>query len=205
VVTALDDVSVSIDRGELVGIAGPSGSGKSTLLHLLAALDTPTAGRVEVDGTNTSTLGEKARSRLRRERIGIVFQRFHLLPALPARGNVALPLVERGMGKTERRARAEELLEQVGLGDRLTHRPAELSGGEQQRVAVARALAGEPDLLIADEPTGELDSVAGETVLELLEELATERAVVVASHDQAVLDRVDRTIRLRDGAVVTDA
>jgi putative ABC transport system ATP-binding protein len=204
-VTALDGVSVSIERGEFVGIAGPSGSGKSTLLHLLAALDTPTRGRIEVDGTNTAKLGEKARSTLRRETIGIVFQRFHLLPALTARANVALPMVERGIGKSARRNRAEELLEKVGLGDRITHRPAELSGGEQQRVAVARALAGEPELLVADEPTGELDSVAGETVLELLEELATERAVIVASHDQAVLDRVDRTIRLRDGAVVNDA
>lgn len=205
IVTALDDVSAAINRGELVGIAGPSGSGKSTLLHLLAALDTPTTGRVEIGGTNTAELSERARSRLRRDHIGIVFQRFHLLPALTAQQNVALPFIEWGIGKTDRRDRAELLLHRVGLGDRLTHRPAELSGGEQQRVAVARALAGEPELLIADEPTGELDSEAGENVLDLLADVADDRAVIVASHDQAVLDRVDRIIRLRDGQVVTDA
>ncbi|QKY20481.1 ABC transporter ATP-binding protein [Halolamina sp. CBA1230] len=205
VVTALDGVSVGISRGELVGIAGPSGSGKSTLLHLLAALDTPTSGRVEIGGTNTATLSERTRSRLRRDHIGIVFQRFHLLPALTAQQNVALPFIEWGIGKRDRQERAELLLHRVGLGDRLTHRPAELSGGEQQRVAVARALAGEPDLLIADEPTGELDSEAGANVLDLLADVAEDRAVIVASHDQAVLDRVDRTIRLRDGHVVNDA
>jgi len=204
-VTALDGVSAAVSRGELVGIAGPSGSGKSTLLHLLAALDKPTTGRVDIDGTDTAELGEKARGRLRRDHIGIVFQRFHLLPALTAQQNVALPFIEWGVGKRERRDRSERLLQQVGLGDRLTHRPAELSGGEQQRVAVARALAGEPDLLIADEPTGELDSAAGANVLDLLAEVSEERAVIVASHDQAVLDRVDRTIRLRDGRVVNDA
>ncbi|WP_049980131.1 ABC transporter ATP-binding protein [Halolamina rubra] len=205
VVTALDDVSAAINRGELVGIAGPSGSGKSTLLHLLAALDTPTTGRIEIGGTNTAELSERARSRLRRDHIGIVFQRFHLLPALTAQQNVALPFIEWGVGKSERRDRAELLLHRVGLGDRLTHRPAELSGGEQQRVAVARALAGEPELLIADEPTGELDSEAGANVLDLLADVADDRAVIVASHDQAVLERVDRIIRLRDGQVVTDA
>ena len=200
-VTALNGVSMQVDEGEFVGIAGPSGSGKSTLLHLLAALDTPTAGRVEIDGIDTAGMSERARSKLRRERIGIVFQRFHLLPALTARQNVALPLLERGIGKGERRDRAADLLETVGLGERLDHRPAELSGGEQQRVAVARALTGEPSLLVADEPTGELDSVAGSTVLDLLEDVAATRAVVVASHDQAVLDRADRVVHLRDGAV----
>ena len=200
-VTALAGVSAQVDAGEFVGIAGPSGSGKSTLLHLLAALDTPTSGRVEIDGIDTATLSGRERGRLRRERIGIVFQRFHLLPALTAQQNVAMPLLERGIGKSERRARAAELLETVGLGERLDHRPAELSGGEQQRVAVARALTGEPSLLIADEPTGELDSAAGETVLDLLEDVADDRAVVVASHDQAVLDRADRIVRLRDGKV----
>lgn len=204
-VTALDSVSATISRGELVGIAGPSGSGKSTLLHLFAALDTPSSGRIEIGGTDTAGLTETARSQLRRNYIGIVFQRFHLLPALTAQQNVALPFIEWGVGKRERRERAELLLQQVGLGDRLTHRPAELSGGEQQRVAVARALAGEPDLVIADEPTGELDSEAGATVLDLLTEVSDQRAVIVASHDQAVLDRVDRTIRLRDGRIVNDA
>jgi putative ABC transport system ATP-binding protein len=204
-VRALDGVSVSVTQGELVGIAGPSGSGKSTLLHLMAALDAPTSGRVEVRGTDTSELSDRERSALRRDHIGIVFQRFHLLSSLTAQQNVALPFIEWGVGKQERRERAARLLHQVGLGDRLDHRPAELSGGEQQRVAVARALAGKPDLLIADEPTGELDSEAGATVLDLLESLSETRAVVVASHDQAVLERVDRVIRLRDGTVVSDA
>jgi putative ABC transport system ATP-binding protein len=204
-VTALDGVSIGVAPGEIVGIAGPSGSGKSTLLHLLAALDAPTSGRVEIDGRDTAALSSRARTRLRREAIGVVFQRFHLLSALTARQNAALPLIERGVGKRDRRERAADLLDRVGLGDRLTHRPAELSGGEQQRVAVARALVGEPELLIADEPTGELDSEAGAAVMDLLAELATDRAVVVASHDQSVLDRVDRVIRLRDGRVVSDA
>lgn len=204
-VRALDGVSVTVDQGELVGIAGPSGSGKSTLLHLMAALDTPTSGHVEIQGTDTAELSERERSTLRRDHIGIVFQRFHLLSSLTAHQNVALPFIEWGVGKTERRDRAELLLQQVGLGDRLDHRPAELSGGEQQRVAVARALAGKPDLLIADEPTGELDSEAGATVLDLLEELSENRAVIIASHDQAVLDRVGRVIRLRDGTVESDA
>lgn len=200
-VRALDGVSLTVNAGEFVGIAGPSGSGKSTLLHLLAALDTPTAGSVTLAGQETTGLSEAARTRFRREHIGIIFQRFHLLPALTAQQNVAMPLLERGVGKRDRHARAAELLETVGLGDRLEHRPAELSGGEQQRVAVARALTAEPSLLIADEPTGELDSAAGATVLDLLEEVADTRAVVVASHDEAVLQRADRVIRLRDGRV----
>jgi len=200
-VRALDGVSLSVDAGEFVGIAGPSGSGKSTLLHLLAALDTPTSGTVTLSGQETTDLSEAERTRFRRDQVGIVFQRFHLLPALTAQQNVAMPLLERGIGKSERRARAAELLETVGLGDRLEHRPAELSGGEQQRVAVARSLTSEPSLLIADEPTGELDSAAGSTVLDLLEEVADDRAVIVASHDQAVLDRADRVVRLRDGKV----
>ena len=198
-VTAVDSVSLTIDRGELVGIAGPSGSGKSTLLHLLAALETPDSGQVVIDGTDTATLSERGRTRLRRDHVGIVFQRFHLLPSLTATQNVALPLIEHRVGKRDRRAKAQNLLEDVGLGDRLTHRPAMLSGGEQQRVAVARALAGDPDVVIADEPTGELDSTASETVLDLLADVATAHAVVVASHDPAAIDRMDRVIRLRDG------
>lgn len=203
-VRALDSVSASISAGEFVGIAGPSGSGKSTLLHLLAALDVPSDGRVTVAGTDTSSLSEAGRTRLRRDHVGIIFQRFHLLPSLTARQNVALPLVERGVGKAERRQRAQALLEDVGLGDRSGHRPSELSGGEQQRVAVARALVGEPELLIADEPTGELDSETGQQVLDLLGELATDRAVVLASHDQRALERTDRVIRLLDGHRVDD-
>jgi putative ABC transport system ATP-binding protein len=199
VVRALDGVSLDISRGEFVGVAGPSGSGKSTLLHLLAALDTPTSGRVELAGTDVTDLGERARARVRRNHVGIVFQRFHLLPSLPARSNVALPLVELGWSKRRRRDRAAELLDRVGLGDRASHRPGQLSGGEQQRVAIARALATEPDLVIADEPTGELDSETSERILDLLAAVTDERTVVLASHDQQALDRTPRVLRLRDG------
>lgn len=201
-VRALDGVSVEIDQGELVGIAGPSGSGKSTLLHLLAGLDSPSAGTVHLAGTNVGALSEGKRARLRLEHVGIVFQRFHLLPSLSARANVALPLVELGYRRRTRRARAEERLEQVGLGDRTTHKPSQLSGGEQQRVAIARALVTEPDLLIADEPTGELDTETSDRVLTALARVATDRAVVLASHDQQALQVCDRVIQLRDGTVV---
>lgn len=198
-VTALDDVSLAVEAGELVAVLGPSGSGKSTLLHLLAALDVPTSGRVYLDGEPTDGRSERSRARLRLDRVGIVFQRFHLLPSLSARANVALPLVERGVGKQARRERATALLERVGLGDRVDHRPGQLSGGEQQRVAVARALVGDPALVVADEPTGELDSETGATVLDLLADVVEDRAVVVASHDPAVAARADRRIELRDG------
>jgi putative ABC transport system ATP-binding protein len=202
-VTALGGVSLAVERGEFVGIAGPSGSGKSTLLHLLAALDTPTSGRVTIDGTDTASLSARERTRLRLDSVGIVFQRFHLLPALTARSNVAVPLVELGYPKRDRRDRAAELLAEVGLADRMDHRPGALSGGEQQRVAVARALATDPDLLVADEPTGELDTATGDRVLDLFAEVATDRAVVVASHDARALDRADRVVHLRDGAVAS--
>jgi putative ABC transport system ATP-binding protein len=201
-VVALSDVSLSVAAAEFVGVTGPSGSGKSTLLHLLGALDTPTSGRIELAGTDVTDLSERARARLRLRHVGLVFQRFHLLPALSARANVALPLVERGVSKAERRERAARQLERVGLGDRLTHRPGELSGGEQQRVAVARALVTDPDLLLADEPTGELDTSTGRRVLETLADLATgesECAVIMASHDPQAIDAAERVVRLRDG------
>lgn len=204
-VTALRDVSLTVEPGEIVGIQGPSGSGKSTLLHLLAALETPTSGTVTVAGEDTSTLSARARARLRLDTVGMVFQRFHLLAALSARANVALPLVETGMGKAQRRERATALLEQVGLGDRITHTPGRLSGGEQQRVAIARALATDPALLLADEPTGELDTETGARVLEQIAAVAGDgRAVVVASHDQATLDIADRVVTLRDGTRIDD-
>ncbi|WP_458207757.1 ABC transporter ATP-binding protein [Haladaptatus sp. NG-SE-30] len=200
-VTALSDVSMTIERGDFVGLAGPSGSGKSTLVHLLAGLDTPTSGTVTLAGKNVSSLSRRELTRLRLEQVGIVFQRFHLLPSLSARANVALPLVERGVPKRKRRERAADLLERVGLGDRQTHRPNELSGGEQQRVAVARALVGDPLIVFADEPTGELDTDSGAIILDLLEDVATDRAVLLASHDERALDRTDRVIRLIDGRV----
>ena len=201
-VRALDAVSIGVERGEVVGIAGPSGSGKSTLLHLLAGLDVPTAGTLELDGTDIEPLSGRQRARLRLDTVGIVFQRFHLLDALSARANVALPLVERGVGKRTRRERAESLLEAVGLDERVTHKPGQLSGGEQQRVAIARALVTDPSLVVADEPTGELDSESGERVLDLLVDVADEQAVVLASHDQQALDVCDRVVHLRDGHVV---
>jgi putative ABC transport system ATP-binding protein len=205
-VVALDGVSLSVTPGTFLAVTGPSGSGKSTLLHLLAALDTPSSGqqdpaggRVLLAGTDTAAVSERRRTRLRLDHVGVVFQRFHLLPSLSARSNVALPLIERGVPKRDRHERAEDLLARVGLGDRVDHRPGELSGGEQQRVAVARALVNDPALLVADEPTGELDSETGRVVLDLLGEVAEDRAVVVASHDPAVGERADRHLSLLDG------
>jgi len=204
-VTALADVSLSIDPGEVVGIAGPSGSGKSTLLHLLAALDTPTSGTVYIDGEDTGEWSAGQRTRRRLTQVGLVFQRFHLLSSLSARRNVALPLVEQGVSRAERKRRAEQTLAQVGLEDRRGHRPGSLSGGEQQRVAIARALVTDPQLIVADEPTGELDTETGDTVLELLTDTDDEqRAVIIASHDERTLSYTDRVIRLLDGSRVDE-
>ena len=201
-VTALEDVSLSIDAGEIVAISGPSGSGKSTLLHHLAGLEVPDTGTVTIRGQSTSSLSRKRRTRLRLEQVGIVFQHFHLVESLSARANVALPLVELGVPTSERKRRATDLLERVDLGDRLDHRPGELSGGEQQRVAIARALVTDPALVIADEPTGELDSETGQRVLETFQGLTADHAVVLASHDQSALAIGDRRIRLQDGSIV---
>lgn len=201
-VQALAGVSVSIQPGEVVGIAGPSGSGKSTLLHLLAALDVPTSGTVTLAGEDVATHSVGSRTQLRLEHVGIVFQRFHLLPSLTARGNVAVPLVQLGWSKRKRRERATELLSAVGLDTRTTHRPGQLSGGEQQRVAIARALATNPSLVVADEPTGELDSKSSTRVLELLTRIADDgQAVVIASHDQQAIDACDRVVHLFDGQI----
>lgn len=198
-VTAVDGVSLTVERGEVVGLEGPSGSGKSTLMHLMAGLDTPTDGTVRLIGHNVGELSGRRRTQLRLRGVGLVFQRFYLLPSLSARGNVALPLVEQGVGRRRRRERADELLEQVGLAERADHRPQALSGGEQQRVAVARALVTDPAILLADEPTGELDTETGSQVLDLLASADDERAVAIASHDQRALERTDRRIELLDG------
>ena len=199
--TVLRDITFELEAGRVLAITGPSGSGKSTLLGLLAGLDRPTRGRVVLDGRDLATLGEDERARLRAETVGFVFQSFHLIPTLTARENVQVPLELRG---EDGRARADELLQRVGLGDRGHHYPAQLSGGEQQRVAVARAFANRPKLLFADEPTGNLDAVNGQNVVELLAELNRElgTTVVLVTHEPDLAARAHRVLRLRDGATV---
>lgn len=202
-VDALRGVTVVVERGDYVAIVGPSGSGKSTLMHLLGALDRPTAGTLRVGGRDVGSMSPDELAQVRNATIGFVFQAFQLLPRTTAVDNVAMPLVYRGVRKSERRRRAREALEAVGMGHRLTHAPNQLSGGEQQRVAIARALVGEPEVLLADEPTGNLDSRRGAEVMELLERLNAERgvALVVVTHDLELADRAHRRVRMRDGAV----
>jgi len=204
-VPALRGVSLEIAAGDYVAIVGPSGSGKSTLMHLLGGLDRPTTGRLVIGGRDVSGLSAPEMAKLRNETIGFVFQAFHLLPRTTAVDNVALPLVYRGLSARQRRARATAMLERVGLGHRLHHRPNQLSGGEQQRVAIARALVTDPSVLLADEPTGNLDTVTGEAVLTLLEELnATSGvALVLVTHDREVAARASRQIVMRDGVIVS--
>jgi len=202
-VTALRDVSLSIAPDDYVAVVGPSGCGKSTLLHVLGCVDVPTSGEVLFDDRSVGSLPDASRSRLRLHEIGFVFQRFFLLPMLTAWENVELPQAEAGVGREERRRRTAELLEYVGLAGRATHRPAELSGGEMQRVAIARALANRPRLLLADEPTGELDQQTGEQVIALLDRLHEHgTAVVVVTHDEAVAARAHRLLKMRDGQIV---
>jgi putative ABC transport system ATP-binding protein len=204
-VTALRDVSLRIDPGEYIGVVGPSGCGKSTLLHVLGIVDVPSSGTVWFDGRAVATLSDADRSRLRLGQIGFVFQRFFLLPMLTAWENVELPQAEAGIGRAERRARTRELLEYVGLAARAGHRPSELSGGEMQRVAIARALANRPRLLLADEPTGELDQATGDHIISLIDRLHRDgMAVVVVTHDPAVAVRARRLLRMRDGAIVEE-
>lgn len=205
VVHALRGVSLEIEAGEVVAIVGPSGSGKSTLLGLLGGLDTPTAGRVEVDGVDITNMGENQLADIRSAKIGFVFQTFNLIPTLTALENVALPAqFARGRNKVRPTRRARELLTALGLGDRLKHRPAELSGGEQQRVAIARAMVNRPALILVDEPTGNLDSASGERVLEALEQARSETGttLVLVTHDPSVASHAGRTLRLQDGQIV---
>jgi putative ABC transport system ATP-binding protein len=200
-VRALDGVDMAVAHGDSLAIMGPSGSGKSTLLGLLGGLDRPTSGSLAFEGRDVASLDDDELARVRNQVVGFVFQNFQLLPRTSALGNVGLPLVYRGLGRAERRRRATEALEAVGLAQRLQHRPSQLSGGEQQRVAIARALAAEPAMLLADEPTGNLDSRSGDEVLELLARLRAERgvAVVVVTHDASVAARLDHTLLVRDG------
>jgi len=205
-VIALDDVSVAIERGEWVAVVGPSGSGKSTLLHLVAGIDVPTSGEVWVDGRELSKLSDDDLTRHRRDRIGVVYQFFNLLPTLSVRENVALPALLGGAAERTTLDRADRLLAEVGLADRAGARPATLSGGELQRAAVARALIREPPLVLADEPTGNLDSRAGERVLERLQALTRARGttVVLVTHSREAAAFADRTLELKDGRLVGD-
>ncbi|MBA3258074.1 MAG: ABC transporter ATP-binding protein, partial [Gemmatimonadales bacterium] len=205
-VHALRGASIAIDSGEYVAIVGPSGSGKSTLLQLIGGIDTPTAGSVEVMGTRLAGLSDRDLTRLRLTRLGFIFQRFHLLPVLTARENVELPMSEAGVSPGERRARARELLAYVGLGHRADHRATQLSGGEMQRVAIARALANRPALLLADEPTGELDAATGREILDLFRRLnADGTTLVVVTHDDQLAAEAGRVVHMLDGRVVDDA
>ena len=204
-VEALRGVSLSIEQGEYVALMGPSGSGKSTLMHILGCLDVPTSGEYRLAGEDVGAMDEIDLAEVRNRRIGFVFQQFNLLPSLTAQRNVELPLSYAGVSRERRRRRAREALERVGLGDRVEHRPGELSGGQQQRVAVARALVCDPALLLADEPTGNLDSTASEDVLRLFDELHQQgRTVVLITHEAEIAEHAARVIRIRDGAIASD-
>jgi putative ABC transport system ATP-binding protein len=206
-IRALDGVDLAVEAADSLASMGPSGSGKSTLLGLIGGLDRPTSGQVLFDGRDVADLDDDELAEVRNRTVGFVFQSFQLLARTPAVANVGLPLVYRRLARAERRRRAVEALEAVGLGHRLTHRPSQLSGGEQQRVAIARALVTEPRMLLADEPTGNLDSRSGEEVLDLLVRLHDERgvAVVVVTHDPAVAGRFGRKVEVRDGRLSAEA
>ncbi len=204
-VPALDDVSLDVQAGEFVAIVGPSGSGKSTMMHILGCLDRPTAGSYELAGTPVASLDDDGLARLRSQAIGFVFQSYNLLPRTTALENVATPLLYQGIARGERTRRARAALERLGMGDRVSHEPTELSGGQQQRVAVARALVTEPALILADEPTGNLDSRSGADVMALFRELhAAGRTIVLITHDSDVAASADRQIHLRDGRIAAD-
>ena len=204
-VEALRGIDLTVEPGDYLAIMGPSGSGKSTLMHIIGCLDVPTDGRYELDGEEVATLSEKQLAEIRNRRLGFVFQSFNLLPSLTAQRNVELPLVYAGVAPAERRERARAALERVGLADRVDHRPGELSGGQQQRVSVARALVTDPALILADEPTGALDSVSTRDILDLFDELNDSgRTIVVITHEREVADRARRTVHIYDGRL-TDA
>lgn len=203
VVSAVAGVDLEIERGEAVALVGPSGSGKSTLLNLIGGLDRPTTGEIWIDGENIAHASAKRLVEHRRDHIGFVFQSFNLLAQRTALENVEVPLMLKNMPRRERQERARSLLEQVGLGARTDHRPSQLSGGEQQRVAIARALANEPAILVADEPTGNLDSATGDEVMSLLQELKQGGlTIALVTHDMTVARYMDRIVRLRDGKIV---
>jgi len=204
-VHALQDISVDIDSNEYVALMGPSGSGKSTLMNMLGCLDTPTSGDYILNGKNVSELTEREMAAIRNEEIGFVFQSFNLMPRLNALENVCLPLIYAGMPKRDRIARGEELLEAVGLGDRMDHKPNELSGGQIQRVAVARSMANNPSIILADEPTGNLDTKTSDEIMDLFAKIHSEgNTVILVTHEDEIAARAKRIIRLRDGLVESD-
>jgi len=204
-VEALRGVNLKVEEGEFLSVLGPSGSGKSTLLNLIGALDKPTEGKIFIEGVDVSTLNDGQLADLRR-RIGFVFQFFNLIPRFTARQNVELPMAIAGLGKEERRRRAEELLKVVGLADRMNHKPAELSGGEQQRVAIARALANNPRFLLMDEPTGNIDSKNAMEIIQLVKRLNQEKGItiIMVTHDQRLASEANRTVQMLDGLIVDE-
>ena len=204
-VRAVRGVSLQVERGDYVAIVGPSGCGKSTLLNLIGGIDHPTAGSVTIDGARIDQMGDGEATRFRLRHIGFVFQRFYLMPALTAIENVELPMAEAKVPREQRGRRARELLAYVGLGERHDHRPAQLSGGEQQRVAIARALANKPQLLVADEPTGELDAKTGAEMIELVAQVNRDgTTIVVVTHDEDLAHAARRVVHMRDGVIVDD-
>lgn len=205
VVKVLKGIDLDIDRGEYVAIMGPSGSGKSTLMNLLGCLDTPTSGTYILNGKDASQMGDDELAEIRNKEIGFVFQTFNLLPRTTALENVALPMIYAGYNKADRRKRAEEVLTNVGLGDRMDHKPNQLSGGQRQRVAVGRALVNKPSIILADEPTGNLDSKTSLEIMNLFDEIhAAGNTVILVTHEEEVADHAHRVIRLRDGMVESD-
>ena len=202
-VEALRRIDLEVDKNEFVSIMGPSGSGKSTLMNIIGCLDTPTSGEYYLEGERVQTLTPNQLAEIRNQKIGFVFQNFNLLPYATALENIEVPLIFKGVSSRKRRKRAEELLGQVGLKERADHKPTELSGGEMQRVSIARALANQPSIILADEPTGNLDSVSGKEIVDLFEDLCKQgHTIVVITHDQEISGRTKRIIKLRDGMVV---
>lgn len=205
IVRALDGIDLTVKQGEFLGVSGPSGSGKSTFMYLLGGLDHPTSGHIWVNGQDITTLDEDGLAEYRQQKVGFIFQMFNLIPTMTALENVEFPMLFSNVAPKERQRRALQFLELVGLAERKNHRPTELSGGQQQRVAIARSLVNAPDIILADEPTGNLDSHAGSEVLGILEELSRQgQTVLVVSHDPAVIANTSRSIRLHDGRIVED-
>lgn len=203
-VSALRGVNLEVGKSEFVAVLGPSGSGKTTLLNMIGALDKPTSGKVYINGEDLTAMSERGLTKLRRNKIGFIFQFYNLIPVLTAFENIELPMIITGMPKEEARRRTEELLQNIRLADRAKHRPDELSGGEQQRVAIARALANQPAVVLADEPTGDLDTVTGNEVMKILWEMSRQEktTVIVATHDPAIIKMADRVLEMRDGRII---